>query len=113
MKSAATEAGDKQYSCGHCGGKLEFLPGADSLKCTYCGFENVIVKSSALPVWLSAYRFQDKVYRILINARTGEVKGERPYSAWKIVGTIVAFFGSLVLFFLFFVIIFFLTAPRH
>src|SRR5437773_8956085 len=47
MKSAATEAGDKQYSCGHCGGKLEFLPGADSLKCTYCGFENVIVKSSA------------------------------------------------------------------
>ncbi|HRH10842.1 MAG TPA: hypothetical protein PLU73_04980, partial [Bacteroidia bacterium] len=25
-----------------------------------------------------------KVYRFTVNARTGEVQGERPYSAWKI-----------------------------
>jgi hypothetical protein len=37
-----------------------------------------------LPVWISAYRFNRKVYRFVVNARTGEVKGERPWSFWKI-----------------------------
>lgn len=37
-----------------------------------------------LPVWLMAYRFQGKTYQIFINAATGEVQGERPYSVWKI-----------------------------
>ncbi len=38
-----------------------------------------------LPVWIGAYRFQAKVYQVLVNARTGEVQGERPYSTMKIV----------------------------
>ncbi len=37
-----------------------------------------------MPVWLSAYHYGGKIYHLLINARTGEVQGERPYSAWKI-----------------------------
>lgn len=37
-----------------------------------------------LPVWMGAYRFQAKVYRVRVNARTGEVQGERPYSSVKI-----------------------------
>ena len=37
-----------------------------------------------LPVWIGAYRFQDKVYQVAVNARTGEVQGERPYSKAKI-----------------------------
>jgi hypothetical protein len=37
-----------------------------------------------LPVWMGAYRFQAKVYQVLVNARTGEVQGERPYSTVKI-----------------------------
>jgi DNA-directed RNA polymerase subunit RPC12/RpoP len=52
-------------------------------------YENITFKHILLPVWLSAYRFRDKVYRILINARTGEVQGERPFSAWKIAGAIL------------------------
>ena len=38
-----------------------------------------------LPVWLSVYRYGDKIYRFVVNARTGEVHGERPYSAIKII----------------------------
>lgn len=53
-------------------------------------YDNITFKHILLPVWLSAYRFRDKVYRILINARTGEVQGERPYSAWKIAGVVLA-----------------------
>ena len=37
-----------------------------------------------LPVWMAAYRFQAKVYQVLVNARTGDVHGERPYSSAKI-----------------------------
>jgi hypothetical protein len=37
-----------------------------------------------LPVWIGAYRFQGKVYQVLVNARTGDVQGERPYSVIKI-----------------------------
>ena len=37
-----------------------------------------------LPVWISAYRYRDKVYRFLINGQTGEVSGESPKSWWKI-----------------------------
>jgi len=34
-----------------------------------------------LPVWIGAYQFQNKVYHVVVNARTGDVEGERPYSA--------------------------------
>lgn len=53
----------------------------DSVKTQY---GKITFKHILLPVWLSAYRFRDKIFRILINARTGEVQGERPYSPWKI-----------------------------
>jgi transcription elongation factor Elf1 len=45
---------------------------------------NVTFKHILLPVWLSAFKYNDKVYRFMINGRTGEVQGERPYSFWKI-----------------------------
>ena len=43
-----------------------------------------------LPVWLSVYRYGNKVYRFVVNARTGEVHGERPYSAIKIALAVLA-----------------------
>jgi lipid-A-disaccharide synthase-like uncharacterized protein len=30
------------------------------------------------------YHYRDQSYRFIINARTGEVQGQRPYSFWKI-----------------------------
>ncbi|MDE1465580.1 hypothetical protein [Spartinivicinus poritis] len=47
-------------------------------------YANISFKHILLPVWLSAYRYHEKVYRFLVNARTGEVQGERPYSWVKI-----------------------------
>src|SRR5262245_52735776 len=44
----------------------------------------VTFKHLLLPVWVAAYRYREKVFRILVNARTGEVVGERPWSWWKI-----------------------------
>ena len=47
-------------------------------------YGDVSFKHILLPVWMSAFRFRDKIYRFVVNGRTGEVQGERPYSPWKI-----------------------------
>lgn len=41
-------------------------------------------KHILLPVWMAAYKYDGKSYRFLVNGQTGEVQGERPWSAWKI-----------------------------
>jgi hypothetical protein len=47
-------------------------------------YNAVTFKHILLPVWLLAYRYKDKPYRVTVNAATGEVNGERPYSWVKI-----------------------------
>jgi LSD1 subclass zinc finger protein len=58
-------------------------------------YDNITFKHVLLPIWCSAYRYRGKVYRFLVNARTGEVQGERPWSPWKIAFAIVL--GLLVI----------------
>lgn len=53
-------------------------------------YSNVTFKHILLPIWVSAYRYKGKVYRFLINARTGEVQGDRPWSWVKIGFAILA-----------------------
>ncbi len=52
-------------------------------------YSGITFKHILLPVWVSAYRYADTLHRILINARTGEVQGSRPYSPWKIAGLVI------------------------
>ena len=47
-------------------------------------------KHGLLPMWICAYRYKDKVFRFLVNARTGEVQGERPWSWIKISLAVIA-----------------------
>ena len=57
-------------------------------------FDDITFKHILLPVWISAYRYRNKPFRFLINARTGEVQGERPWS-WVKIASAVA--GAAVL----------------
>src|SRR3989442_577891 len=50
-----------------------------------------------LPVWVSAYRFEGKVYQLMGNARTAEVQGERPWSLIKIGLTLVVLLALVLL----------------
>lgn len=45
---------------------------------------DVTFKHVLLPVWMAAYKYRGKSYRFVVNGRTGRVRGERPWSAWKI-----------------------------
>lgn len=47
-------------------------------------YSAVTFKHILLPVYVSAYRYRHQIYQVLINGRTGEVQGDRPYSVWKI-----------------------------
>jgi LSD1 subclass zinc finger protein len=51
--------------------------------------DNITFKHILLPVYVSAYRYKDKLFQFLVNARTGEVQGDRPYSWMKIAGVII------------------------
>jgi hypothetical protein len=48
-------------------------------------YSDTTFKHILLPLWISSYRYNNRVFRFLVNARTGEVQGERPYSVWKII----------------------------
>jgi len=66
-------------------------------------FSEITFKHILLPVWISAYRYNGKVYRFLVNGSTGEVQGERPYSFWKIfffvVGILALVGGSIAIYY--------------
>jgi uncharacterized CHY-type Zn-finger protein len=60
--------------------------------------DSVTFKHILLPIWLNAYRFKEKSFRFLVNGRTGEVQGERPWDYLKIAltaGGIAALIGGL------------------
>lgn len=68
---------------------------------TQVQYSNISFKHLLLPVWVSAFRFKDKVFRFLVNARTGEVQGERPWSWLKITGAVlggIALIAAIVFF---------------
>lgn len=51
-------------------------------------------KHVLLPVWMAAYKYRGKSYRFVVNGRSGRVRGERPWSAWKIAFAVI---GALIL----------------
>ena len=46
---------------------------------------NVTYKSVLFPLWTANFKWKEKIYRYAINAQTGKISGERPYSIVKIV----------------------------
>jgi hypothetical protein len=63
---------------------------------TNTDYRDITFKHLLLPVWISAYQFQAKTYRFLVNARSGEVQGERPWSWVKIAGLVSAIIAVIV-----------------
>jgi ribosomal protein S27E len=60
-------------------------------------YQNSTFRHLLLPVWIGAYRFQNKVFQVVVNARTGEVQGERPYSVGKIALLVAAILIVIIL----------------
>jgi len=58
-------------------------------------YNAITYKHLLLPVWMMGYRFRDKVYQVVVNAATGEVQGDRPWSWVKI--TLVSLAAAAVI----------------
>ncbi len=77
--------------------------GGDVQRISSCDTQHhdVSFKHVLLPVWLEAYRYRGKIFRIIVNGRTGEVQGERPWSYWKIFFFVLMILGiAAAIFFL-------------
>ncbi|WP_274914553.1 hypothetical protein [Streptomyces sp. WZ-12] len=49
----------------------------------------VTYKLLMLPVWFASYVYNGKQWQVMVNAETGEVTGDRPYSPWKIAFAVI------------------------
>lgn len=53
-------------------------------------YSGLTFKHLLLPTWLLAYRYKDRTYQVMINAATGKIAAERPYSWVKITFAVLA-----------------------
>lgn len=58
-------------------------------------YSGITYKHLLLPVWIMSYRWQDKTRHVFVNATTGEVQGERPYSVLKILFAVLLAAGAI------------------
>ncbi|MEA1954400.1 MAG: primosomal protein N' (replication factor Y) - superfamily II helicase [Campylobacterota bacterium] len=56
---------------------------------------NVTYKNILLPVWVASFKWKNKTYNYAINAQTGKITGERPYSVTKIVFAVMGGVGGV------------------
>jgi len=63
-------------------------------------YSRITYKHVLLPVWVSTFRYQNRLYRFMVNARTGEVQGERPEKrsrlTWGMVGAVAVLLVALI-----------------
>jgi hypothetical protein len=65
-------------------------------------FSALTFKHVLLPLWIAAYRYNNKVYRFLVNGQTGEVVGKAPWSIFKIALLVLALIAISVAFYFIF-----------
>lgn len=53
-------------------------------------FTNKTYKYLLLPIWVSNFKYNDKVYQFMVNGQTGKISGKTPLSIPKIVITVIA-----------------------
>ena len=58
-------------------------------------YRHIRFKHILLPFWVAGFRFRSRTFQFIVNGRTGEVQGDRPYSWVKITAAIIAL-GILV-----------------
>ena len=52
-------------------------------------YSDIKYKYLLLPIWLSSFRYKDKVYEFMVNGQTGKVGGRAPVSALRVLAAIL------------------------
>lgn len=78
-----------------------FLPGDTHRDLrVFTNFSNENSDLCLLPVYLLSYRYQDKLYRFLVNGQTGKMQGDKPVSTKRILAAVGVGVVALLLFIL-------------
>ena len=84
-KPAAQEVCKNEFFRWEQAGIDRFLPGDEhrgtGVKTVFSEINSDLI---LLPVYLLSYRYQEKVYRFLVNGQTGHMAGDKPLSPWRI-----------------------------
>ena len=51
-------------------------------------YSNITYKYLLVPVWISSFKYNDKVYQFVVNGQTGKVGGRAPVSALRVLAAI-------------------------
>lgn len=84
----AIEGGERSSVRAHIGGDEQRINSMQT------SFSNITFKHVLLPIYVSSFRYKDKLYTFYVNGSTGRISGKRPYSAWKIAFAVI---GGLIL----------------
>lgn len=60
-------------------------------------YSNITYKYLLVPVWISSFKYNDKVYQFVVNGQTGKVGGHAPVSVWRVLAAIGIAIGVIVL----------------
>ena len=82
----------------------DILSRADEAQVTSLRSEhrNIRYKLTLLPMWLSSFTYQAKVFHVLINGQNGKAGGQAPVSPWRVLAAVLiglALIGGLYLLF--------------
>ncbi len=61
-------------------------------------YSKVKFKHLLLPYWIAGFRFRKKTYQFIVNGRTGEVQGDRPWSRIKIACAVLGILALVLAF---------------
>ena len=65
-----------------------------SLRTSYSGIK---YRHTLFPVWLSSYRYRNKVFNYMVNGQTGRFSGKAPVSVLKVTLTIIISIAAIIL----------------
>ena len=60
-------------------------------------YRNITYKYLLLPVWISSFKYKDKVYQFAINGQTGRISGKTPVSPLRVAVAVAALAAILFL----------------
>ncbi len=60
-------------------------------------YSNITYKYLLLPVWISNFKYKDKVYQFMVNGQTGKVAGKTPLSIPKIILAVIGVLAAVAI----------------
>ncbi|HOF27405.1 MAG TPA: hypothetical protein PLZ04_08180, partial [Clostridia bacterium] len=60
-------------------------------------YNDIKYKYLLLPIWLSSFKYKEKIYRFMVNGRTGKVGGRSPVSALRVTIAILIVIAIILL----------------